>query len=1063
MGTPHTSSSHSCISARARAAVILAGLLFWIGPAYAYPFAGGAGEPNDPYQVATAEQLIAIGQDEALKSRHFILTADIDLSGRTFSGAVIPTFSGTLNGNSRRILNLRIRVEGGFFPDAGLFGTLFSEACVRDLSVEGADVISTDNATPLAETNYGRLINCHSSGTVKGDRYAGGLVVFNRGRVTNCSSVTSVTGKLSAAGLVSQNQAGHLTGCHSEGAVLGVSWGVGGLVGNNGEGSSIVNCHSAAKVDGDGSAGGLVGENYGLVIGCYSEGDIIGSTDAGGFIGSNWGAVSNCYSTGTVIGWVRAGGFAGKNSGGLTDCLATGHVSQQWSGQNNTNGFVGINTGRVVNCFWDTDTSTRVTDPSATGLSTDRMMSPEAFLAAGWDFVGEEGNGSQDFWQMPKEGGYPVLSAFAGQVPPPLVGQGTPRDPYRISTSADLEHVYHNPEASYRLEAPIDLTAVRYSGPVIPVFCGTFDGNNQTIRGLTIQGGSYLGLFGILDSAARVHNLAVEDVNIAGWDWIGGLAGYSRASLIHCCTEGAIRGHDTLGGLLGFVEDGDLIDCYSRTTVSGNLKVAGLASGTKYGRFVNCYAAAAVAGSSASPSIRGAIFALAEHNVGGLLANSNEGIVRSCFWDVDASGQTFSAGGEGLTTIQMQDLGAYLAAGWDFTGETANGLSETWHMPENGGYPVLSVLHGHYSPALAGRGTTSEPFVVSTAQELASVCYAPGACYRLVASMDFSGMKWTIPPVPLFYGAFNGNGVIVRGLTVAGDQDLGLFGVLERTAEVRDLSVTDVNLAGADYIGGLAGHNYGVVSSCSTTGVIVGAKCIGGLIGINRGRVSHSSSSATVSGTRDVGGLAGFNRGDLVRCSGQGVVRGEREVGGLIGYNYRGAISRCASTASVGGDSYLGGLIGFNDCATVHESFSTGSIVCDGSFAGGLIGGNYYGVVADSYSRSSVSGRTIAGFVVQSTGMLDRCYSCGKLSGDSLPGGLTAFWSGQETDCFWDRQATGASWSTSGTGLNTAQMKDFFTFLAAGWDFVGESKNGADDVWIGMINDYPQLRWQHGR
>ena len=59
-------------------------LVVWIvsgsgGVAMALPFAGGTGEPNDPYQIATAEQLIAIGLDPNLLSRNFVLVADIDL------------------------------------------------------------------------------------------------------------------------------------------------------------------------------------------------------------------------------------------------------------------------------------------------------------------------------------------------------------------------------------------------------------------------------------------------------------------------------------------------------------------------------------------------------------------------------------------------------------------------------------------------------------------------------------------------------------------------------------------------------------------------------------------------------------------------------------------------------------------------------------------------------------------------------------------------------------------------------------------------------------------------
>ena len=53
-------------------------VLFCSNPAMAGPpFAGGTGEPNDPYQIVTAGQLTAIGSDPNLLDKHFVLVADI--------------------------------------------------------------------------------------------------------------------------------------------------------------------------------------------------------------------------------------------------------------------------------------------------------------------------------------------------------------------------------------------------------------------------------------------------------------------------------------------------------------------------------------------------------------------------------------------------------------------------------------------------------------------------------------------------------------------------------------------------------------------------------------------------------------------------------------------------------------------------------------------------------------------------------------------------------------------------------------------------------------------------
>jgi hypothetical protein len=42
-------------------------------------YSGGTGDPNDPYQIGTAMDLIALGNEPTDYDRHFILTADIDL------------------------------------------------------------------------------------------------------------------------------------------------------------------------------------------------------------------------------------------------------------------------------------------------------------------------------------------------------------------------------------------------------------------------------------------------------------------------------------------------------------------------------------------------------------------------------------------------------------------------------------------------------------------------------------------------------------------------------------------------------------------------------------------------------------------------------------------------------------------------------------------------------------------------------------------------------------------------------------------------------------------------
>jgi hypothetical protein len=54
-------------------------LVFTVVSATQAQYSGGTGDPNDPYQIATAEDLMLLGETPKDYDKHFILTADIDL------------------------------------------------------------------------------------------------------------------------------------------------------------------------------------------------------------------------------------------------------------------------------------------------------------------------------------------------------------------------------------------------------------------------------------------------------------------------------------------------------------------------------------------------------------------------------------------------------------------------------------------------------------------------------------------------------------------------------------------------------------------------------------------------------------------------------------------------------------------------------------------------------------------------------------------------------------------------------------------------------------------------
>ncbi|MBN2130253.1 MAG: hypothetical protein JW741_12195 [Sedimentisphaerales bacterium] len=718
-------------------------------------YSGGSGTPDDPYEIATAEDLIALGETPEDYDKHFILTADIDLDpnlpgGKVFDKAVIAPdtdpngtwghsqgtpFSGTFEGNDHIISNLRIAGRSYL----GLFGKLDCGAEIRDLGLEAVEI--------------------HGAGD-----YVGGLVGFNRGGITTSYSTGTVSGHVKVGGLVGNNREGVIATSYSTGLVAGVWW-VGGLVGHNS--ASVTTSYSTSAITGDEYAGGLVGTNEGGITTSYSTGTVSGYDEVGGLVGYNHeGVVATSYSTGVVRGAWRVGGLVGENCGHVTTSYSTAMVngdgwvgglvgSNDWGGSitmscsigavsgdrdEDVGGLVGSSDwgGTVVASFWDRERSGQPSSAGGTGLTLTEMQDVATFLNAGWDLIDETLNGTCDYWQMvPGDG--PRLRYRIGDSPVMPEGQGTIEQPYLIRDARDLGTVWFEPMAHYRLEATVDLTEINWSMAVVSWFGGTFDGNGYVIGNLHIEGNHCLGLFARLSSGAIVSNLGLEGVDVNGiGNCIGALVGINEGLITASYSTGTISGEGHVGGLVGNNnEDSRITLSYSTCTVSGDLCVGGLVGDTdENGSIAISYSTGAVIGTSCVGGLVGSsegsvsisystgmvsgdrrVGGLVGNNedgsitmsystgtttgnedLGGLVGNNDQGSVTASFWDMETSGRTTSPGGMGLTTAEMQDIDTFLNAGWDFIDETENGTEDIWWVLEGQDYPRLWWERGEETP-----------------------------------------------------------------------------------------------------------------------------------------------------------------------------------------------------------------------------------------------------------------------------------------------------------------------------------------------------------------------------
>jgi len=139
------------------------------------------------------------------------------------------------------------------------------------------------------------------------------------------------------------------------------------------------------------------------------------------------------------------------------------------------------------------------------------------------------------------------------------------------------------------LGADLDLEGRDFEG--IPIFCGRFEGNGHTIRGLNLTGeGSQQGFFRYLTDTAMVVDLHLEGiVQPAGsGSEVGGFAGKNSGLIRNCSFSGTVSGKEFIGGITGHnTVSGTLENCRVSGSVYGDHFIGGIA-GKNVGVLRNC-------------------------------------------------------------------------------------------------------------------------------------------------------------------------------------------------------------------------------------------------------------------------------------------------------------------------------------------------------------------------------------------------------------------------------------------------------------------------------------------
>ena len=267
-----------------------------------------------------------------------------------------------------------------------------------------------------------------------------------------------------------------------------------------------------------------------------------------------------------------------------------------------------------------------------------------------------------------------------------------------ISDWNDLDNVRNDLSGDYVLVNDLDSETAGYAGigddfePIGFVsgdrdgdpFSGVLDGDGFQISDLVIEenDSSEAGVAFItrVGDGALVENLSVDGTVNSTIDdlYYGGLTAYNAdgATIQNCVSHVDVTATNRVGGLVG--ENRNIVeDSYATGSVVGGVEVGGLVGGSS----------TLIAESYATGSVEG------DEEVGGLLGSTFFSEETNSYWDVDATGQSSSAGdGTGLTTSEMQGSEAETNMdGFDFS-NTWDSVLESDEDTSADGYPILLVL-----------------------------------------------------------------------------------------------------------------------------------------------------------------------------------------------------------------------------------------------------------------------------------------------------------------------------------------------------------------------------------
>jgi hypothetical protein len=305
-------------------------------------FGGGSGVSGDPYIISSADHLQQLAADvfgtsgemryaNFYTGKYFRIEGnftELDISGFEWlpigGGAGPRSFQGIFDGNGKTITGITYAHDGGEYSkgsniknNIGLFGKVEVDASVSNLTITSGSIAAQRAVGGIVGTSWGTIDNCVNSSVLVSS--------------TESQGVGGIAGASRINGEEDPPSTPVVSNCRNEAAITST------LPGNPTPGPDESQ---------GGSAGGIIGENEGLVYNSWNTGAINAKWNAGGIVGANQnneqqesavtvtlGLIANSYNAGTVTSVYYAGGIVGYQFASAENVYNHGAVSGDFAGE----------------------------------------------------------------------------------------------------------------------------------------------------------------------------------------------------------------------------------------------------------------------------------------------------------------------------------------------------------------------------------------------------------------------------------------------------------------------------------------------------------------------------------------------------------------------------------------------------------------------------------------------------------------------------------------------------------------------------------------------------------